>query len=132
MTIYALDTDITSYYLKGNVKLIERINKEIKDGAIVIPPIVYYEIKKWLIKNNAKLKLSAFETLLEKYGIDVITKETLDKSLSVFIDLKLKNITIDDADILITGYCIKNNYILITNNTDHFKNINDLKIDNWV
>ena len=131
MTKYALDTDITSYYLKGNTKLIDRINNEVKDGTIVIPPIVYFEIKKWLLKNNAKAKLNAFEVLLAKYGVDIITKETLDASLAVYIDLKSKNITIDAADIFIAGYCIQNNYILITNNTEHFKNINNLKIDNW-
>ena len=132
MTKYALDTDITSFYLKGNTKLIDRINNEIKYGTIIIPPNVYYEIKKWLLKNNAKAKLAAFETLLAKYGVDIITKETFDSSLSVYIDLKSKNITIDDGDIFIAGYCIQNNYILITNNTKHYQNIIGLKTDNWI
>jgi len=132
MTKYALDTNIISYYLKGNTKLIDRINNEIKDGTIIIPPVVYFEIKKWLLKNNAKSKLTAFETLLSKYGIDTISKETWDTSLTVYIDLKSKNITIDDADIFIAGYCIQKNYILITNNTKHFEKIKNLKIDNWI
>jgi len=132
MKKFALDADIISFYLKGNLKLIDRINKEVKDGTIVIPPIVYYEIKKWLLKNCAKVKLAAFESLLSKYGVDTITKETLDKSLAVYIDLKSKNITIDDCDIFIAGYCIHKDYILITNNTDHYKNIKALNIDNWI
>jgi predicted nucleic acid-binding protein len=132
MTIYALDTNIISYYLKGNAKLIDRINNEVKNGTIIIPPIVYFEIKKWLLKNNSKTKLAAFDLLLAKYGVDTITKEIWDISLSVFIDLKSKNITIDDADIFIAGYCIQKGYILITNNTRHFENIANLKIDNWV
>jgi tRNA(fMet)-specific endonuclease VapC len=44
----------------------------------------------------------------------------------------LKNLTIDDADIFIAGYCIQKDYILITNNTKHFENIKNLKIDNWI
>jgi len=132
MKKFALDTDITSFYLKGNTKLIDRINKEVNDGTIIIPPIVYYEIKKWLIKNCAKVKLAAFENLLVKYGVDTITKEILDTSLAVYIDLKSKNITIDDCDIFIAGYCIYKDYILITNNTDHYKSIKDLKIENWI
>ena len=78
MKKYALDTDIMSFYLKGNTKLIDRINNEVKDGTIVIPPIVYFEIKKWLLKNCAKVKLAAFEKLLATHGVDTITKETLD------------------------------------------------------
>ena len=132
MTKYALDTNIISYYLKGNVKLINRINNEVKSGNIIIPPIVYFEIKKWLLKNQSKTKLAAFEVLLEKYGIDTISKETLDTSLSIYLNLQSKRLTVDDADILIAGYCIQNGYILITNNTKHFENIDDLKIENWV
>jgi len=37
-----------------------------------------------------------------------------------------------DCDIFIAGYCIYKDYILITNNTDHYKNIKDLKIENWI
>ncbi|MDR0501714.1 MAG: hypothetical protein LBH16_00180 [Treponema sp.] len=132
MKKFALDTDIASFYLKGNVKLIDRINREVKDGSIVIPSIVYFEIKKWLLKNCAKVKLAAFENLLVKYGVDTITKETLDASLAVYIDLKSKNITIDDCDIFIAGYCIHKDYILITNNTNHYQNIKYLKIENWM
>ena len=132
MTKYAFDTNTISYYLKGNKKLIDRINNEVKNGTIIIPPVVYFEIKKWLLKNNAKTKLEAFETLLAKYGIDPITKETWEISLSVYISLKSKNITIDDADIIIAGYCIQKDYTLITNNTKHFENIGNLKIDNWI
>jgi len=132
MNKYALDTNIISYYLKGDKKLIDRINNEVKDGNIIIPPVVYFEIKKWLLKNNSKFKLAAFDALLGKYGIDTISRKTLDISLSICIDLKSKNITIDDADIFIAGYCIQNGYILITDNTKHFENIKNLKIDNWV
>jgi tRNA(fMet)-specific endonuclease VapC len=132
MIKYALDTNIISYYLKGSTKLIDRINDAVKDGNIIIPPVVYFEIKKWLLKNNSKSKLAAFETLLAKYGVDTISKETLDISLSIYIDLKLKNLTIDDADIFIAGYCIQKDYILITNNTKHFENIKNLKVDNWM
>jgi predicted nucleic acid-binding protein len=132
MTKYALDTNIISYYLKGNIKLINRINDEVKDGNIIIPPIVYFEIKKWLLKNQSKTKLAAFEILLAKYGVDTISKETLDISLSIYLNLQSKRLTVDDADIFIAGYCIKNDYILVTNNTKHFENIENLKIQNWV
>lgn len=131
MTKYALDTNIISYYLKGDTKLINRINLEILDGTIIIPPIVYFEIKKWLLKNKSKLKLAAFEILLSQYGIDVISKEILDISLSVYLDLQAKGIVIDDADIVIAGYCIRNNYILITNNNKHFEPIEKLRTENW-
>jgi predicted nucleic acid-binding protein len=116
MTKYALDTNIISYYLKGNTILIDRVNNEVKNGNIIIPPIVYFEIKKWLLKNSSKTKLAAFEKLLAKYGVDIISKETLDTSLSIYLNLQSKRLTVDDADILIAGYCIQNGYILRAHN----------------
>ena len=85
-----------------------------------------------VVKKSTKTKLAAFEILLAKYGVDKISKETLDISLSIYLDLQSRRITVDDADIFIAGYCIENDYILITNNTKHFENIKDLKIENWV
>jgi len=132
MNIFALDTNIISYYLKGDRKLINRINEEIKDGNIVIPPIVYFEIKKWLLRNKSKSKLAAFEMLLSKYGIEIISKEILDISLSIYLDLQSNGIVIDDADIVIAAYCIQKDYILVTNNKKHFEHIKNLKIENWL
>jgi predicted nucleic acid-binding protein len=132
MIIYALDSNIVSYYLKGDKKLIERINHEIKNGSIIVPPIVYFEVKKWLLKNKAHSKLMAFENVLAKYGVDTISKGVLDISLSIFLHLQANGIIIDDADIVIAGYCIENGYTLVTNNTKHFERIENLYIENWV
>ena len=39
---------------------------------------------------------------------------------------------IEDTDILIAAFCIVNDYVLVTNNTDHFEGINGLQMVNWV
>jgi predicted nucleic acid-binding protein len=129
---YALDTDIITYYLKGNEIIIDKVDNEAENDNIIIPPFAYFEIKKWLLANNSKNKLQAFENLFNKYGIDTIEKETLDVALSIYIKLRKNGITIDDGDLLIAAYCIKNNYALITNNQKHYKNIDNMQIINWV
>jgi predicted nucleic acid-binding protein len=129
---YALDTNILTYYLKGNRKIMDRVDSEANNGKIVIPPIVYFEIKKWLLANNSKTKLLAFEKLFNKYNIDFINKEVLDLSLSIYIKLRKKGISIDDGDLFIAAYCIKNNYILISNNQKHFEEIENIQVNNWV
>ena len=56
MKKYAFDTNIVSYLLKGNDRIAERIEKEKNEGnTFVIPPIVYYEINNWLLKNISPL-----------------------------------------------------------------------------
>jgi predicted nucleic acid-binding protein len=62
----------------------------------------------------------------------IIDKEILEISISVYVDLRKQGLVIEDADILIAAYCIKNDCILVTNNTKHFENIKGLKIINWI
>jgi len=128
---YALDTDIITYYLKGDENIISKVDSEAENDSIIIPPFVYFEIKKWLFANNSQTKLHAFEKLTNKYGIDVIGKEVFDLALSIYIKLRKRGITIDDGDILIAAYCVKNNFILITNNQKHYKNIENIQVANW-
>jgi predicted nucleic acid-binding protein len=129
---YALDANIISYYLKGNEKVREKADKEAENDNIIIPPFAYFEVKKWLMEVNSKTKLQAFEKLFEKHGIDIIEKETLDVSLSMYIKLRKKGITVDDGDLLIAAYCMLNNCILVTNNLKHFENIENIQVVNWI
>jgi predicted nucleic acid-binding protein len=133
MNTYALDTNIISYYLKKNQEIIEKVSIEINNNnRIIIPPIVYFEIKRWLLSNNAMVKLAAFNILCSYSDMGIIDKEILEISVSLYIDLRKRGIAIEDADILIAAYCIKNDCILVTNNIKHFENIKGLKIINWI
>ena len=128
---YALDTNIITYYLKGNEKILDKVDQEAESDNIIIPPFAYFEVKKWLMAVNSKTKLQAFEKLFEKCGIDVIEKETLDLSLSIYIKLRKNGITVDDGDLLIAAYCMQNNYILVSNNQKHFEKIENIQVVNW-
>ena len=129
---YALDTNIITYYLKGNAKIQDKVDKEAGKENIVIPPFAYFEVKKWLLAVNSRSKLQAFEKLCEEYGIDSIAKETLDLALSLYIKLRKDGITVDDGDLLIAAHCIQNNYILVSNNLNHFEKIENIQIVNWI
>ena len=129
---YALDTNIITYYLKGNIKILDKVDNEAENNNIIIPPFVYFEVKKWLMAANSKSKLKAFEKLFEEYGIDSINKEMLDLALSIHIKLRKSGITVEDGDLLIAAYCILNNYVLVSNNLKHFEGIENIQVVNWV
>jgi predicted nucleic acid-binding protein len=132
MKRYALDTNIISYYLKGNEKIINKISEEGRENIIVIPPIAYYEARRDLVYLNASRKLQAFGNLYSKTGINSIDKEILDIAILVYTQTRKIGFVIEDADILIAACCIQNNYILVTNNTKHFEGIENLQIENWL
>ncbi|MCL2411078.1 MAG: PIN domain-containing protein [Treponema sp.] len=133
MTKYALDTNIVTYYLKGNKTIIERVSAETDNAnSIIIPPIVFYEIKRWLLTVNANKKLELFENMCSLSGIGIIERGVLEIASVIYSDLQKKGIIIGDNDILIASYCLYHNITLVTNNEKHFNNIADLKTANWL
>jgi len=133
MTQYALDTDIVTYYLKGNKTIIDRVaNEADNDNFIVIPPTVFYEIKRWLLTVNANKRLVLFDTMCSLSGIGCINREILESASAIYADLQKRGITLGDNDILIAAYCIHYDLTLVTNNVQHFKHIINLKMVNWL
>jgi len=133
MITYALDTNIVSYFLKGDSKIVAKIRLENSKGnQFVIPPTVYFEIQNWLLKNNSKNKMATFEKMYSTQGIGVIDKIVLDIASTVKLKMQQQGKGISDDDLFIASFCIKYNLPLVTNNIEHFKNIENLEILNWV
>jgi len=133
MIKYALDTNIVTYYLKGNEIIVNRVTEETdKRNIIVIPPMVFYEIKRWLLTINSNKKLTLFESMCSLSGIDSIDREILEVASVIFSDFQKRGISIGDNDILIAAYCIQYDLTLVTNNVQHFRDIANLKMTNWL
>ena len=133
MIKYAPDTNIITYYLRGNQTIISRFADETDNGnSIVISPMVFYEIRRWLLTVNSSKKLALFETMCSLSGISSINREILEIASTLFSDLQKKGITVGDNDILIAAYCIHHDFTLVTNNEKHFKDIPNLKMVNWL
>jgi tRNA(fMet)-specific endonuclease VapC len=47
------------------------------------------------------------------------------------LKLQEKGASIENDDLLIAAYCIRHNLPLVTNNTRHFMNIENIEIINW-
>ena len=133
MTTYALDTNIVSYFLKGDPAIVARIRLENNNGnQFVIPPMVYFEIQNWLLKNNSKSKMAVFMKMYSAGGIGVIDKTVLDIASTVKLKMQQQGKGISDDDLFIAAYCIRHNLPLVTNNTRHFIHVENMKILNWV
>lgn len=47
-------------------------------------------------------------------------------------ELETRGEPLDDLDLEIASIALKNNLALVTNNTDHFKRIKGLELENWI
>ena len=132
MKLSMLDTDILSDFLRGNPKVIDKVDEHLKEyGFICLSIITYYEILNGLLYKDARKQLSKFEDFVELNKVIPMTLRTAKIAASIQADLRKKGTEIGHTDTLIAGIAIANEMQLITNNTDHFIRIEGLEIVNW-
>jgi predicted nucleic acid-binding protein len=131
--MYALDTNIISLILRGDKGVKQRWRQEESEGnRSVIPLIVYYEVRRGLLANDATSKMRAFEELCATLGVDNLTVADMNTASSIYAEHKNSGTLIDDTDILIAAQCITHGHILVTNNTRHFERIEGLQLVDWI
>ena len=130
--IYALDSNIVSYMVKKDNDVQMAFQNAINDDHFyAIPPLVFYEVKRWLTIKKASVQLKEFTELYNNGIKNDMTSEIWEKAIDLYVYLRTAGKFVEDADIFIAAYCIVNDYVLVTNNIKHFDAINDLETINW-
>jgi tRNA(fMet)-specific endonuclease VapC len=127
-----LDTDILSEFLRGNIKVIKKVDEHLKEyGFVSLSIITYYEILNGLLYKDARKQMERFEQFVELNKVVPLTIRTVKISANIQAELRKKGIEIGHTDTLIVGVAMASELQLITNNTDHFKRIKGLDFANW-
>ena len=131
MDKFILDTDTCIYWLKGNEN-IERSIIRHGLGNVFITVITECELFYGAYKSIKKDKNLA---VIEELRTRIKSLHTVSGVPPLYgkikAELESKGQTLDDADLLISSIALLNNATLVTNNIEHFKRINGLKIENW-
>ena len=128
---YLIDTDTIIFALRNDKNVLAKF-LENKDIPISISMITYAELvfgaKRSQNEQKNMIKVNHIRNI---YPIEALNEGVME----VFADTKAKliekGIRIEDMDLLIAATAIYNDLTLVTNNTKHFKNIPNLKIENW-
>lgn len=127
-----LDTDTISYFFRGMPQVKEKVEQYLKtDQTLNISVISYYEVCNGLYYKDAKKQLKRFKEFASYCNIIPLNQEIADLSAKIFADLRKKGKTVGHTDILIEGTAIYYDLQLITNNTKHFKDIDNLDMTSW-
>ena len=127
-----IDTDILSYYLRGEDEVVEQVINYLNVfPSLNLSSITFFEILKGLEHKEASKQIKDFEEFASNCNLINVDLNSLKISAKVHGALKRKGKQIGIADILIAGIAIQNDLALITNNVKHFENIDNLKIENW-
>lgn len=127
-----IDTDILSYYFKGDVEVIKNSDRYLDHHDLLeISLITYYEITSGLMAKGALKQLSVFESFANENIVLPLTEQSVRISAQIFSSLRRSGTPLDDIDLLIAGVAIEHDLTLVTNNQNHFSRIPGLKIENW-
>ena len=130
MAQYILDTDIASYLIRGDHEAVTKKFSELYDSC-AISSITAAELQYGAKKRNNKQltqKVKAFCDLVEIIPWDEDAAKAYAK---LRVELETSGTPIGNMDMLIAASALARKAVLVTNNTEHFSRIKDLKLDNW-
>jgi tRNA(fMet)-specific endonuclease VapC len=127
---YLIDTNIAIFYLKGKFNLETKFD-EAKSENCFISEMTLAELKFGVEKSEKSEKnkkaldnfLTGVQILPIFHSLDLYAKEKA--------RLQTAGTPIDDFDLLIGVTSVTHNLTMVTNNTNHFKRINGIKLEDW-
>ena len=130
--MYLLDTNIVSYLMRGDEKLIAKI-KSHKPSELSICTItlaeIYYGIEKSPIKKKERRnKIQRIYSQLEIYTFD---EPAALKYSIIRTQLEKDGLVISERDLQIASIAMANKLILVTHNVKEFKRILKLEFEDW-
>ena len=130
MAQYILDTDISSYLIRGDHETVTKKFSELYDScaiSIITAAELQYGARK---RNNKQLtqKVKAFCDLVEIIPWDEDAAKAYAK---LRVELETSGTPIGNMDMLIAASALARKAVLVTNNTEHFSRVKDLKLGNW-
>ena len=127
-----LDTDTISYFFKGDQNVINKVDTYLLNfGYVNISVITYYEVMNGLHYKDARKQMERFKNFLDFNNVIPMTLESAKISAQITAKMKKNGNFIGHNDVLIAGIALENDFVLITNNINHFSRIDNLEIDNW-
>ena len=133
MSVFVLDSNIVSFYLRQNQRVIQGVQDELIAGnEVFVGPVAYYEVKRGLMAINAQKRLKEFTSLCAVLGVGQLDNTLLDTAAEIYMEVRGKKQTIEDADILTAAFCKIHDFTLVTHNIRHFEIIYGLQYCDWI
>ena len=130
MKKYLIDTNTCIYYIKGKYELNKKFEKADPDNCF-ISEITLAELK-FGVENSEKKEKNqkALDNFLT--GVKIVPIfHSLDLYAKEKARLRKSGTPLDDFDLLIGVTSVTHNLTMVTNNTDHFKRIKGITLEDW-
>jgi tRNA(fMet)-specific endonuclease VapC len=127
---YLIDTNIAFFYMKGMFDLEKKFDKIAAENCF-ISEMTLAELKFGVEKSEkAEKNKKALDNFLT--GVQILPIfHSLDLYAKEKARLQKAGTRIDDFDLLIGVTSVTHKLIMVTNNTNHFKRIRGIKLEDW-
>ena len=130
--MYLLDTNIISYWMRGDKRVIGRIKKhspsDLSLSTITLAEILYGIEKSPMKKGERGYKIKQISSLLELYSFD---EAAAGEYAVIRAQLERKGMVISERDTQIASIAMANKLIVVTHNIKEFGRIGKLKVEDW-
>ena len=130
--MYLLDTNIISYWMRGDMRVIGRIKKhapaDLSLSTITLAEILYGIEKSPIRKKERRLKIKQISSLLDLYPFD---EAAAGKYSIIRSQLEREGMMISERDTQIASIAMANKLTIVTHNVKEFGRIGTLKVEDW-
>ena len=131
--MYLLDTNIISYWMRGDKRVIDRIKKHSPSSlalsTVTLAEILYGIEKSPMKKKERRLKIKQISSLLGLYSFD---EAAAGEYAVIRVQLEREGMVISERDTQIASIAMANKLIVVTHNVKEFGRIGKLKVEDWV
>jgi PIN domain protein len=130
MPRYMLDTDISSYLIRGDhPEVTDAFRQHFPD--VCISAITAAELQYGAQKRKSRLLTRNVNAYCNLVPICGWTREAAEAYAEMRVELEKHGTPVGSMDMLIAASAIAEGAILITNNIAHFSKIGKLRVENW-
>jgi tRNA(fMet)-specific endonuclease VapC len=134
--MFLLDTNIVSYFLRGNAPALnERINNSIAD-ELAISTIsageLYFGLRRLQPSQRAKKLTEQLQALMTVVTVRELPVDAAHHYGAIKAGLQAAGTPIGENDLWIAAHALATDMTLVTNNVGEFRRVTGLKLENWV
>ncbi len=130
--MYLLDTNIISYWMRGDRSVIDRVKKHAPSNlslsTITLAEILYGIEKSPMKKKERRLKIEQISLLLGMYAFD---EAAAGEYAVIRAQLEREGRAISERDTQIASIAMANKLTVVTHNVKEFSRIDKLKVEDW-
>lgn len=130
--MYLLDTNIISYWMRGDESVIGRIKRyaplDLALSTVTLAEILYGIEKSPMKRKERRFKIKQISSLLGLYSFDEAAAE---EYALIRVQLEREGRVISERDIQIASIAVAHKLTVVTHNIKEFRRIGKLKSEDW-